>query len=768
MVAEASHDDAWEQSLASGRAQLACRFPQVDDVFADCLRAASSTLSPAGVSDYLDCGRFLGRMGRGVEPVLIFLAEWPQIARLVGEGALPGVRQALHSLARSPNGKAIAPFLQSLAGVARRLAAAEPMQHYLDLTLELMQRTSGSIHGIHQTYASPGLAAFLPQAPVLLASLTIAGLRNWVDYGVRTHADHPQRQSAYFSLQSADSRAVFQRERHGTLLVDHERLLGLGLRALWDDPAPLVPYPTGLPATWPGANERPAPATVDCPYYDADGIRLPDVLDDAHGVRGIDRYRAALAHIAGHRRWSQPLVADNFSPQQRLAIETFEDSRIETLIVRRYPGLRRIFLALHPQPLADACDPTRVCCLRHRLAMLSRAILDPQHGYRDADLHDFAGRFALTMAGGEASSQAMAALALAYLARTRRAGDQLPTVHFTDTRVDYRDDNRHLWRYHELSDDEEFFATPRARQVANEIMHLPPRHYPEWDYRSQSYRLDWVSLYESLHAPGDATLIDRLLAKHARLARRLQRLLDLLRPQDRVRVRYQEDGADLDHDLALRSLADLRSGAVPDPRINFSHRTSGRNLAVLLLLDLSRSLGDPLPESSQTILELGQEAVALLAWAIEQLGDAFAIAGFHSDTRHEVRYLHLKGFSEPWGETVKRRLAAIRPGDSTRMGAALRHAAHYLQARPAGKKLLLVLTDGQPADVDEPDERRLIEDARKAVGELDGQGIFTFCISLDRQADDYVGDIFGRRYSVIDHIERLPQRLPELFMALTR
>jgi nitric oxide reductase activation protein len=102
------------------------------------------------------------------------------------------------------------------------------------------------------------------------------------------------------------------------------------------------------------------------------------------------------------------------------------------------------------------------------------------------------------------------------------------------------------------------------------------------------------------------------------------------------------------------------------------------------------------------------------------------------------------------------------------MGAAMRHAAHYLQAQSADKKLLLVLTDGQPSDVDTHDERLLIEDARQSVRELDQQGIFSYCINLDAQADSYVSDIFGHQYTVIDHIDRLPEQLPKLFMALTR
>lgn len=245
-------------------------------------------------------------------------------------------------------------------------------------------------------------------------------------------------------------------------------------------------------------------------------------------------------------------------------------------------------------------------------------------------------------------------------------------------------------------------------------------------------------------------------------------MLDLLKPQDKVRIRYQEEGSELDLDIALRSLIDFKCGHTPDSRINMSHETAGRDIAVLLLLDLSESLREKIPGSEQTILELSQEAVSLLAWAIDRLGDPLAIAGFHSNTRHEVRYHHIKGFSEAWGDEPKSRLAAMDAGYSTRMGAALRHAAHYLGAQKADKKLLLILTDGQPSDVDSPDERALIEDARMAVRELDRQAIFPYCISLDARADDYVADIFGQRYSVIDNIARLPQRLPELFMALTK
>jgi nitric oxide reductase NorD protein len=764
----------FQESLPLWRARLDTRFPEVDPVFEGCLADAMAVLSPQGLEAYVAQARTLGKLGRGVEPMLIFLAEWPQTARSLGEDALPSIAAAIHALYKSPNGKAIAPFLQSLAAVARRLSRSpaegalssrEPFQRYLNLALDFMERTTGSIHGHHKTFASPGLPLLFEHAPQLLGLLSVGGLQRWVDYGIRNHQDHPERQRDYFSLRSADARAVLQRERRGTLLADHTRALDLYLLALWQEESLLVPYataPFGEPAPLSGG-----PRALQ-PYYDDMGTRLPDVYEDRAGVRGLDRYRAALAHMAAHRRWSRPVVADNWSPFQRLAVETFEDARVDTLMLRLYPGLRPTLLRLHPHPPQGGCDPGTHSCLRFRLAMLSRAMLDPAHGYTDPDTLDFQARFQAALALGDSSTREMAELALSCVARIRRQSDQRSDVFFDHTEVDYRDDNRNLWIYIEAGDEEESFEAHRRHEAAAELSGLPPRHYPEWDHRSQTWRPDWVSLYERLQPSGSASLIDQVLARHAGLAKQIQRLLDLLKPQDKVRIRFQEDGSELDLDVALRAWIDLQSGAAPDGRINMSHRTDGRDISVLLLLDLSASLNERVPGGEHSVLDLSREAVTLLAWAIEQLGDPLAIAGFHSNTRHDVRYLHIKGFNEGFDDGVKARLAGMEAGFSTRMGAALRHAGHYLAARSSDKKLLLILTDGEPSDIDSPDARTLIEDAREAVRELSREGIYTHCISLDPQADAYVNDIFGGRHTVVENVQSLPERLPQLFLSLTR
>jgi len=738
-------------------AALDCGFPKVADVFEECLFEALTSFSRPQVDAYIDAARTLGKLGRGAEPVLAFLEEWPSVVAAVGGDVLPLVMNAVRAMQKSPNSAAITPFLQTLAAVGRRLQSPEQLQRYIDVALDMMARTTGSIHGRHATFPSPGLPELFRQAPQLLQLVPIAGLRNWVDYGVRNYGTHPERQVEYFALKSPDSRAVLQRERHGTLFADVERQLELTLRALWREDEHLVPYSTAFDEL-----RRPVP------YYDKLGMRIPDVYDDVAGASGLDRYRATLAHMVGHRRWSEAQVADNWSPFQRMAVEFFEDARIDALLMREYPGLGRVLRALHPMPVEGACDPETTSCLRHRLAMLSRAFLDPGHGYRDAVVNEFAERFRAALGAGASSTAEMASLALTYVARTRRQSDQFAKVHFADTVVDYRDDNRQLWKFIEEGDEEEAFDEPRKLEPGEELQGLPPRHYPEWDYRSQSFRPDWASVYEALHPSGNAADIDRLLEKHAALAKRLKRMLDLLKPQDRVRIRYQEDGSELDLDIALRSLIDFKCGAIPDPRINMSHRTDGRDIAVMLLLDLSESLNEKAGDSGQSILELSQEAVSLLAWAIDRLGDPFAIAGFHSNTRHEVRYQHIKGFTERWDHAVKARVAAMEAGWSTRMGAAVRHAGHYLGHRQADRRILLVLTDGEPADIDVDDNEYLHADTKKAVEELSSQGIATFCLSLDPRADDYVRHIFGNRYLVLDRIERLPETLPQLYLQLTR
>ena len=743
------------------------RFVEIDAIFETCVAQARKRLDADTVDAWLDLAFWLGRLGRGAEPQRQWLLQGAELLERLGPALLAPLRDALAVLQKTPDGRAIGDLLTVLP--ALRLSTVADAAGWLAQVLELQRRSSVAIH--HRAIdPSAALPVFLAESPTLLARVPVEGLGRWLEAGLRLHGHHPDRLAEFLRRQSPDSRALFSRERPGLALVDGERRLALTLRALWALDEPILPLPE------PAEGE----AVTALPYLEADGLRLPERLEARAGVSALQRYRLMAAHLAGHRRWSQPLVADNWSPMQRLAVETVEDARIDVLLLRRFPGLGAAMCALHPPPPADPDDSTdsqrRVSTLRLRLARLSHALLTGEPG-DDAE-RDVLDRFTTALATGESSSRDMATLALAWVARSRRQSDQFAQVIFEGTQVDWRDDNRHLWRFIEAGDEEDTLGDPPPRPAEAEPEELPPRLYPEWDAAALAYRPDWVKVYDRLQPAGRAADIDALLARHHDTERDLKRLLDALKPQDRVRLRHQEEGSELDLDRAIAALGDLRAGILPDTRVQMSHRTDGRDIAVLLLMDLSASVNDPVndpapagegaAEPGETVLSLSRAAVALLAGAIATLGDRLAIVGFHSDTRQRIDLLHVKGFGEAWDDAPKARLAAVQGAFSTRMGAALRHAGELLSGRRADRRLLLLLTDGRPSDVDVADPEHLVADAAQAVHELDAQGLYTHCISLDAQADTYVGRVFGARCSVIDRVAQLPRRLPEIFLGLTR
>lgn len=744
------------------RHALKCGFTEVDDIFDECLARVIRLGRPGAVDAYLCGATVIAQTGRGLEPVLLYLNFMPGLAASLGPAVFAQVAKAAWQFSQGANGRSVHSLLRSVDNAAPLFFSFSDFDGYHKLLLHYMQLSGFSVHDSEQaTFPSPAMEQLLQALPRILQDIDLDAARRWVDHGMRFYSKHPDRQRAYFSLNSPDSRAIVQRERSGTLCEEHRRCLDLYLRGLWQSEATVVAFSVNSgPAA--SADQRLCKA-----YYDEHGYRLPDVFHDFAGVRGIDRYRALLAHMAAHQRWSSALVADNFSPLQRLAIEVFEDSRIERLAMAKYPGLRNLWMALHPSPGEHDVNLSEMSGIRHRLCVFSRAVLDASHRYTDTVLLEFVTRFEVLIAQG-AGTEAMAALAVLYIARTRCPSDLLARVSFVDTDVSYRDDNRHLWLFIEQGDEEAFPAPESLRQGAQELHTLPPKLYAEWDYQSRDYKPEWVSVYEYLAPAGDAELIETILQEHRAVCKQLKRLLDHLKPQDRQRERYQEDGTELDLDVALRAWVDHRSGVEAERRINMHYRHNGRDIAVMLLLDLSESLKQCAADGPQSVLDLSREAVTLLAWAISHLGDELAIAGFQSNTREQLLYQHIKGFNEAWDAPVKARLAATEARYSTRMGAALRHAAKALAARSADKKLLLVLSDGEPYDVDEADPEVLISDAQKAVQEISQKGIYAHCVSLDAQGGDYSARIFGKHYTVVDRVQRLPAALPKLFLSLTR
>ena len=228
------------------------------------------------------------------------------------------------------------------------------------------------------------------------------------------------------------------------------------------------------------------------------------------------------------------------------------------------------------------------------------------------------------------------------------------------------------------------------------------------------------------------------------------------------------DGDTLDLDACIATVVERRAGLTPEGRVFQREAAGPRDLSVLLLLDLSQSTEDR-DSSGRSILAIEKEAATIMASALEGAGDALAIHGFSSDGREKVRYLRLKEFAEPLDVVVHARLAGLSGGHSTRLGAAIRHAGKQLARQRVFRRVLLVLTDGEPSDVDVPDPLYLTEDARRAVLSLRRTGVDVFAFGIGtgsfRSLDRIVGD---RRALRVPRIDALPARVMQLYAELKK
>jgi nitric oxide reductase NorD protein len=301
----------------------------------------------------------------------------------------------------------------------------------------------------------------------------------------------------------------------------------------------------------------------------------------------------------------------------------------------------------------------------------------------------------------------------------------------------------------------EVAGVPRAPGSATRDDGATAVAYPEWDYRLAAYREGAVLVRTEESAGGPDAWVDAVMARHALLVRRVRRRFETLRPR-RVSVGRQADGADVDLGAYVAAFADWRARTPADDRLYVAARPARRDLAIVLLVDVSAST-DAWVAGRSRIVDVEKESLIVLLEALDALGDRHAALAFSGEGPRHVRVTTLKRFEERAGATVRRRVAALEPDGYTRVGAALRHASALLSGQAARHRLLLVLSDGKPNDVDAYEGRYGLEDTRQAVGEARLSGIVPFCLTVDRDAPSYMPSLFGPRgYTVLRRQELLP------------
>ncbi len=747
---------------------------------------ATKVLSPRGLDNYLKGAGAMRGLGKGDSLVENWIDNAPLVAKEVGEDVVGELATAALGLASRTSGAVIELLLATAPTAANRLGDAELFSKYLQFINTLIAQ------------APRGVRPMLGKIDVLFQKLTLGGLRRWALWGAHAHRTNYEEQILYFSLESKESLAMLQKERKGTLLVDVQRRINMYLRALWARDFFMRPT-SGDFENREGYK----------PFIEDYLLHLPDAYDDHGGVPGLELYRAAAAHCAAHVVETRtPISAEALNPYQMAVISVIEDARVEALSMHRFPGLKQLWAQFH------TATPAMATTVGDYLDRLARALLDDS--YADPDPWVAEGRVLFAQAQDRLHDNQLSWDLGVTLAHKLQIDKRLAFNARNDVlTAPYRDDNRYFWEFEEFDFNKAAHAGYESvRQVrkhvsvmemaneidvenagddAEEIWVLDtelfpyedmgksfnamegkepvsePFHYSEWDYQIQLERPAWATVLERRGKLGDLATIDAITARYKREIHRMKFLLDAMQPQGVQRIRKLEDGDEIDINAAIAGFVDMRMGQQPDPRIMMRSVRQVRDFSILVLLDLSESTNDKVAGQEYSVLDLTRQACVLLADAISKVGDPFAIHGFCSDGRHDVQYLRFKDFDQQWNEEPKARLAGMTGQFSTRMGAAIRHAGHHLQRQKSAKKLLLVITDGEPADIDVRDPQYLRSDTKKAVEDVAKHGVVTYCMSLDPGADHYVARIFGQNhFMVVDHVQRLPEKLPRLYAGLTR
>jgi nitric oxide reductase NorD protein len=308
----------------------------------------------------------------------------------------------------------------------------------------------------------------------------------------------------------------------------------------------------------------------------------------------------------------------------------------------------------------------------------------------------------------------------------------------------------------------------KARPVAPDHRGVVIARYPEWDRAHGIERPEWTTVRELPARHGDPRLIEEALDRADGMRSRVARLVRSLKIGRTIRLNRQHEGHDVDVDALIDAGIALRSGQEPDPRVFRASSSVQRDHSALLLIDVSESTCDRLP-SGATIIDIERLAVAVLAEAMDKLGDPFSLLAFASEGREDVRLTNVKLFDEAYDRACMARLAGLKSGLSTRLGAALRHSGHVIGQTISGRKLVLVLTDGEPSDIDVSDPADLIEDARRAAIGLHAAGVDAYGVVLGQAGIAAASRIFGHGKTILLHrVEELPDRLSELYFRLAR
>ena len=300
--------------------------------------------------------------------------------------------------------------------------------------------------------------------------------------------------------------------------------------------------------------------------------------------------------------------------------------------------------------------------------------------------------------------------------------------------------------------------------------------YDEWDKDLADFRTGWCRVIEKKVRQGDRNFVELARSRYRGVISSIRHQFQLMKPENLTKIHRELDGEDYDLNALVDYVIDRKADGQQSERIYTKRLRKQRDVAVSLLLDQSSSTArtitrnplQPYTHPGRRIIEIEKEGLVLMSEALEAVGDVYSINGFTSEGRRNVKFYVVKDFDEKYSDEIERRIGGITFQNNTRLGAAIRHAAAKLLRQDSRTKLLIILTDGRPYDHDYGDARYAREDVREALTEAKMSGITPFCITVDKDSEFELKDLYGDvGYTIIDDVLSLPERMPNIYRRLT-
>jgi nitric oxide reductase activation protein len=308
--------------------------------------------------------------------------------------------------------------------------------------------------------------------------------------------------------------------------------------------------------------------------------------------------------------------------------------------------------------------------------------------------------------------------------------------------------------------------------------------YDEWSVFENQFRSSWCKVYEKTMSPGELTFYRDTLWNRRELLKHICNEFEQLVPELYRKIKRLTDGTEHDLDASIEAHTDRRAGVTPSDKVFWRQHKIDRDVAVAFLVDMSGSTGEAISDLPETvtparsgstqrrIIDVEREAIVLMAEALEAIGDRFGVYGFSGHGRDNVEFYIIKDFGEELSLKVARRYGRIGPLHATRMGPAIRHTITKLRQEDARAKFLFLISDGRPQDrgysQESSEKEYAVHDTRMALLEARGNGIHPFCLTVDKEGNDYLRKMMGDfSYEVVSDVTLLPLRLPQLYRKLT-